>query len=171
MKRKVEELSTPNAREDIDNVTDATTPLSAKRPRVPEKGGLLYSQLKGQTLRSIFYSWYVDENGNDIPDAGLDSDKSEKQVVYEARSRQKKFARTVKLMHLLCPHDKPETIRSKPLPTSREYAQWDKDIKTLSQTLDQKALELIRTHNTSTGTRSITTASKASGTRKIARTV
>jgi hypothetical protein len=154
LKRKFDDLSAQIMGEDIDNTTVSTPTTLSKKAREPEKGGVLYAALTGETLRTIFYAWYVGECWNDIPDG------SEKHVVYEARARQKKFARTVLLMHLLCPADKPETISSKPLPTFKEYAQWDKDIKCLAQTLDQKALEVIRANYSASGNRSLSTASK-----------
>jgi len=95
----------------FDSSSSMITPAVVKRrvSRTPSNSSLLFGMDSGKTLGTVFYNWYVDELWNDIePQNTVEARK----VQYEAASKQKKFARTVKLMHLLS--TAATTIQAKP---------------------------------------------------------
>jgi hypothetical protein len=161
LKRQLEEVLTATSSGVVGESNLELTPVPPRKKSTPEptKGSLLYGPDEGKTLASIFYNWYVDQLWMDIRDPGSGADTNMKNVVYEARSKQKKCARTVKLMHLLLPESEVTTINERPIPGGAEYEEWENGIKTLSLTLQDRAVKLCKENNEG---KKITAAWKAS---------
>lgn len=144
LKRKWEDDPIPVSSSVVDQCEFPISPEppTKKVASQPTRGSVLYGEDTGKTMACVFYNWYVEELWNDILDPPASADSESKKKIYEARSKQRKCARTVKLMHLLVPDTEATIINEKPLPGSNEYLNWERKLKLLSRNLQDKAATL-----------------------------